>query len=237
MWEIVLSIFAIVLFILVTLQIVFIRSTLATYAKEKYKILNNDMNIESITNTVKAYGLNINKKHTLYINDISLLKTDLKTAIPDNLYVNCGDEPVAKDVYFTGGKWLALYRNQGCNNLLQDILSKRTRYIVINNVIYIVHFDNEIVVKIRENMEADTSNSVDQVILQDQEFVYVTKLDNTFEFVDINDSAICTKTSSINFFKISPSPSTTTTTKTIIDDVTSSTTSDIPLVVIGFSAV
>ena len=227
MWDIVLTVSAIVFFVLIALQIIYIRSSLATYQKDKYNILSsgNTNVIGSVNNTIKVYGLDVHKNHTTIVNDTTKFNN---IAIPDNLYVLCGDIPMSKDVTFNKGVWLVLNRNEGCNNLLQDVLSKRTRYILIDNIIYVVHFDREHVETLRMNL--DENQYVDKAQLSDQEFIYITKIENSFDFVDPANSKECTPISSMRVFKLGTStPSTT----GILDQV-KLMGSDLQLVIVGF---
>lgn len=231
MWDIVLVVCAVLLFILVVLQIIYIRSALATYEKEKYKILNGgNTTLGSVNNTLKVYGLDIHKKHTTLINDATRFTPGFDIAIPDNLYVYCSGIPMSKDVLFKRGTWLVLNRNEGSNNLIQDVLSKRTRYIIIDNVMHVIHFDRELVEKLRESL--DTNSYVDKTLLSDQEFIYITKVDNTFDFADSMDSARCTPLSSMRVFKLQPSSSS----SDIITQIHFAS-ADLPLVIVGFSTV
>lgn len=231
MWDIVLAAVAVLLFILVVLQIVYIRGALATYDEEKYKILNGgNTTLGSINNTLKVYGLDIHKTHTALVNDAARFTPGFNIAIPDNLYVNCSGVPTSKDVLFKRGTWLVLKRNEGSNNLIQDVLSKRTRYILLDNVMHVIHFDKELVEKMRASLDGNAH--VDKAALSDQEFVLLTKVDATFEFADPMDSARCVPLSSMRVFRLQPpSPPSPT---GILSHVHSAA-SDLPLVIVGFS--
>ena len=233
MWDLVLCVVAGFLFVLVALQIFYIRATLATYEKEKYKILNAGSSTlpGSINNTLKVYGLNIHKRHTTLVNDTTQFTAGFVVEIPDSMYISCAGVPTAKDVVFRRGTWLALNRNDGCNNLLQDVLSKRTRYIIIDNVLYVVHFDRELVEKLRASL--DSNENFDRMLLADQEFLYVTKVDNSFDFAEPADSTRCVASSSIHLFRLQPSSTASLT--NLITQVQSATGSTLPVVVVGFS--
>lgn len=226
-WGIVLTV---ILFIMIVLQITYIRAKLAYYDEEKYKILSGlEDKPKSATNTVKAYGLSVDKRVTGLMNDAARFDPGFDLTISDNLYVNCNDEPKSKDVYFRGGSWVALRRNDGCSNLVQDVLTKQTRYVVIDNVVYIAHFDPELNNKLRDSLAKFINHS----LLTELELVHlVDTRSQDVEFVD-PDSKCDVATAAFKVFRLHPpSPPAA---GNLLSQIQAQEGDGVQLIVIGFS--
>jgi hypothetical protein len=233
MIDIVLAVVAICLFIAILLQIIYIRATFHTYDKEKYRIWGSATAPDTggdASNSVKVYSLVVHPKHTKIANDVALLNPSLGIDIPDNIYVMCDGVPTSKDVRFSRGHWLAMNRNQGSNNILQDLISGRVRYLLLDNTVFVAHFQKDAVSNLREALGQNAN--VDKPVLQDQEFVLLTELDNSFVFANLKDSATCAEVSGMNVFKLHPSSGSSP--QDIMRYIETSP-ADVPVVILGFS--
>lgn len=236
-WTIVLVVLGVFFLLCIVLQIVYIRTSLATFDKDKYTILNNNSLAcnNNANNSIKVYGLDIHKNHTIVVNDVFKARKDseLSLSIPDNVYVFCGKAPISKEIRYTDGLWLIVKKNEGCSNLLHDTVTKQTKYIVVDNMTYTIHFDRELKEKMLSALSGNPG--IDWPIFDDQEMFVLTKLSQSFRVVDtgMNDGDTCSLNSGMNVFKLYGSNNT----KDVIETIRETTSSSIALIIIGFSTV
>ena len=223
---------ATVLFVAVVVQIIYVRAMLATYEKEKVKYLSSAWTTEAGRgNTLKVYGLRVSRKHTIAAKDVAKLSEGgaMSATLNGSMYVLCGGSPAAKDVVFKDGFWLVVERNTGASNLINDVLTGRTRYMLVDNALYVVAFDRESSESAKAAMRSSTG--VDRGALEEQELLYVARADGAFSFRNAMDALTCSTTSYMRVFKLS---SGTASASGLLAQVESAG-GDLPLIAAGFS--
>lgn len=230
MIDVILIVVIVVLLMLVILQIIYIRTMFHKYDKEKYKLVNGITSpVNGDKNVVKTYGLNINKVDTELFNNIMATSSKTQTSIPGYAYVFCNNTPAYRNVLYNSFTLLVLNKNEGAQNLAEDVIAGRTRYIIIDNVAYNLGADREFVDKLYDALaEAghDLQTRYDKVV------IVLATLDKSFEFPDVNDMNECTKTSPTNIFKLQKTASTNT---TALLDAIKKSDNDISLIALGFT--
>jgi hypothetical protein len=121
---------------------------------------------------------------------------------------------------------LVVKRNPGSYNLISDILDKDVKYIIIDSIIYIVHYDKEICEKLR--LSTQNKTNVDISTFNNEEILILFQLNFSFNFANVVDTNNCNKLSPIVFFNNKLKP--------INSNVYGSyNTSDTPVLVLAFN--
>jgi hypothetical protein len=234
MWDIILAIVIFVFIAGIIMQIVYIRVNLSHYAKENAVNIIPKQEGDTSKNTLKTYGLNIHAKHTLTLEEMHKLDP-IPLSIPDISIVVCNTGIASKSIVYNKYKMMVVDKNTGCHNLILDILAQRTRYIVYDSGIYLVHYDSHISEKTKTKMMAN--NYVDNKLLESQEIIIVVKLNDSFEFKEIEDTRSCYPVSMVSFFDLTCGSwqDTKIDDGSIGDISTISNTFFLPFIVLGFS--
>lgn len=164
--NIILAIVVGVLFILIVLQIIYIRATFATYDKEKYRMIQ-PASVETNRNTLKAYALVVNVAGTSVVNEQC---NALRPKVVANTYLICGGKPSTQDIEYTSGLWLVLEKNTSSTTLISDIVSQRTTYVMIDNIVCIATYDMDKIDEVKQRIELSN--------VQDKDFVFLSTLDD-----------------------------------------------------------
>lgn len=197
MWDIILAIVIFIFIAATIMQIIYIRVNLAHYSKENAVNLIPRQADDSSKNTIRTYGLNVHMRHSLVIEEIHKINLT-PLSLPDITIVICGTDIVSRNITYTTYEVVLVEKNTGCYKLVQDILTHKTRYLLLNSSVHLVHYDNDISEKIKTKLMGNTY--VDNALLQSQEVLITVKLDNSFVFKEIEDTRTCHPISLVNFF-------------------------------------
>lgn len=197
MWDIILAIVVFVFVAAIIMQIIYIRVNLSHYAKENAVNVIPKPTDGSYKNLIKTYGIKTNVRHTMLIKEIN--KTDpTPLSVADIAVVACNQGISSKDVIYNEYTAVVIDKNNGCHNLIQDILTQNTKYILSASNIFLVHFSSDISEKLKNKLYANTHTN--NRLLESQEIIIIIKLSHSFDFKEIDDGRTCSRISVVNFF-------------------------------------
>jgi len=161
------------------LQVLWIRNKLTSIQKASYnheldtrRLVSQDVDIQ---NRLQVYGLVLNCKATSVLNTI-LFESIKPFAIPKivNIPHVCGSVMKSLNVNVQKVGFLAVKTNEGADQLAQDIVSQKTRYIVINGQLLLIDYDSS---KSRDTMiqtiiDANIRGTSDKISQLQVFFVY-----------------------------------------------------------------
>lgn len=132
------------------LQILWIRHRITTLENDGYdkelSIRRDVVKTSSVSNRLQVYGLVVdclatemmNNKNLRIYNQISHFGTPRTFSVPH--VCSTGVKSINLDIYKMG--FLVVKQNEGSDNLCNDIVSGKIQYVIINNKLLMIAFDN-----------------------------------------------------------------------------------------------
>ena len=232
MWDIILAIVIFIFIAATIMQIIYIRVNLSHYSKENSVNLIPRQVDDNSKNTIRTYGLNVHQRHSNVIEEIHKIDPT-PISIPDINIVVCGTDIVSRSIIYNTCEFMIVDKNTGCYNLIQDILTHKTRYILFNSFVHLIHYDADISERIKTKLMGN--NYVDNELLQSQEILISVKLNNSFVFKEIEDTRTCRPISLVNFFDFTSGVALSGGAEEVLDINSVSKTKYYPYIVLGFS--
>lgn len=137
----------VVLIVLGVLQVIWIRGKMDTIENNSYKTeldLRKRVGIDvDIQNRLQVYGLVMNVGATSTMNKSPLFDMIKQYALPKtfNIPHTCGSEVKSLNTVAKSAAFLVVAHNGSAAQLVDDVVSGRTRYIVMNKKLMLIDFD------------------------------------------------------------------------------------------------
>lgn len=235
MWELILILLTLVFISAIIIQIVYIRVNLSHYKKENAVSLMPLEDKSGTKNIIRSYGLVLNLQYTGLLKKI-IKMNHITVSVPDNTLAICNKNIESKNIVYTNFMAFVLEKNAGCYNLVNDILSGKTKYLLDEAGMLIVHFDNELTEKMKDSMRGN--RQVDNNRLNAQEIIICLPLDNSYAFKEREDAASCSKLPITQFSYIKTDsvnkPNASYFTKL---DVSKNVNFSVPIITLGFNTI
>lgn len=169
-----LVIVTVLVFILVILQILWIRSKIynLNFNSQKKELQLRRQVVDDVerSNRLQVYGVKIDCVAVDVLNSTSLrFGTDLlKFATPKSFMVPhvCSDAVKYMNIPMKQVGFLVAMKNKGTDDLVEDIIAQKIRYVIINNNYFLIHYDptnsySEMIKLIKKMDITGVSNTID----------------------------------------------------------------------------
>jgi hypothetical protein len=222
-WEIVLAIFALLLFAGIVLQIVYIRTSLAQYERVMVSLVTTSRTPQQRVrdqNVARMYALKIIPTLSVEVNNFAQANRIGMTA-NHTVVAQCNNELASLDVVYDSPKWLAIREADSATNLISDVTTGKVGYLYFDNMLYKPIIDANAVEKLQDVMGKKLNGEL---------IVMLQRLDQSYTYTTPQDYTCTTKASPIKTFRLSNAvPSD-------LWTLISGSTMDIPILLLGFSA-